>query len=101
MTDIPRIDQAPLDSLARLGKPTLVVRMIDLFLETAPGRRDTLRTAMADGNLKDVERTVHTLKSSAGQLGGVALRESCQAAEDSASGDASGLAGLVTRVEDE
>lgn len=62
-------DAEALGRLRRMGGPTLVKRMIGLFLESMP-RRVALAIASArNGDWGEVERAGHSLKSSAAYLG--------------------------------
>ena len=48
--------------------------MIDLFFEHAPGRVQGVRSGLDGGDLELAERSAHSLKSSAANLGAEALR---------------------------
>ncbi len=58
----------------QLGGPQLVVELIDLFLETVPERLEDARAGAGGGDLAAVARSMHALKSSAGNLGAAALQ---------------------------
>lgn len=101
MTD-PRFDDKPLAMLRRVGRESLARKMIDLFLVSAPGRVAAIGAAHAAGDLTVAERTAHSLKPSAGQLGAVALQSVCQEIEDaSAAGDVAAIGALLPRLADE
>jgi len=55
--------------LEELGGTAFVREMVGLFLDTTPQRLQAARDGLATGNLEAVERAVHSLKSSAGNLG--------------------------------
>jgi two-component system cell cycle response regulator DivK len=68
--DQPRsLDAAALQRLQRLGDDAFVCKMIEVFLDYAGRKIAEARAAQAAGNLNGVERAVHPLKSSAGNLG--------------------------------
>jgi len=58
-----------LAKLSRLGGACFVTEMIDLFLEHSPKRLDEALRGEAAGNLAAIENSMHSLKSSAGNLG--------------------------------
>jgi HPt (histidine-containing phosphotransfer) domain-containing protein len=72
---------AALDMLRRVGDGTLLVRMIDIFLKNTPERLDAARAGVEAGDRRAVELASHSLKSSAGQLGGIALQRASAAVE--------------------
>lgn len=53
----------------------LAKQMIAIFLENAPKRIESAQVASRIGDLETVERSVHSLKSSAGNIGAVSLQE--------------------------
>ena len=89
------IDSAALD-LIRSIQPeddSLVREIIGLYLENGPRLLDLLAHGYACGDLGEVHRASHTLKSSSGQVGAVLLAELCKEVENHARGgsyDASG-----------
>lgn len=77
------LDHAVLDRLKTMGAG-FPNKLIALFLEHTPRRLDT---ALAGGRAKDwkaVEDAAHSLKSSAGNLGAVRLRELADRLEEAA-----------------
>jgi HPt (histidine-containing phosphotransfer) domain-containing protein len=76
-----QFNPAALDMLRRVGDGSLLVRMIDIFLKNAPERLDSARAGVESGERRAVELASHSLKSSAGQLGGVALQHASAAVE--------------------
>jgi HPt (histidine-containing phosphotransfer) domain-containing protein len=67
------IDRAHLEQLgARFGAP-FVVQLIDLFISQGHERMSAAQQAAAAGDAKAVSAAAHALKSSAGNLGAVAL----------------------------
>jgi HPt (histidine-containing phosphotransfer) domain-containing protein len=79
-----------LDRLQRLGGTKLVRGMIDLFLKTGSGQVAAARNATQAGDLRALERAMHSLRSSAGNMGAEAVEdlatrlERLAAAQDSA-----------------
>ena len=71
------LEQAVLDKLKQIGGDKLVSELIGMFLELAPGKIAEVATGAQTGDMETVERAAHSLKSSAGNLGAVALQELC------------------------
>jgi HPt (histidine-containing phosphotransfer) domain-containing protein len=89
-----------LEALRIVGGPKLVRELIELFLKYAPERLSTARAGIQSGDLLAVQRALHSLKSSAGQLGLTAIQEGCSHGEASAAkGDASGTETALAQVE--
>ena len=76
------IDPQAQARLQEWGGPELLVQMIRLFLENAPERLEQVRKGIADGSLKDAERGVHSLKSSAANVGAARVSRLAAAMED-------------------
>jgi CheY-like chemotaxis protein/HPt (histidine-containing phosphotransfer) domain-containing protein len=84
VTKLGMIDQAVLEEMqASLGDgtPTIVVEIIDLFLEDLPLQVSALRRGGADGAATVVHRVAHTIKASAATIGALALAAECEALE--------------------
>ena len=71
----PAMDGAAVERLHRVGGQKLVDQMIAIFLRNAPQRIATARQGQADGDPEAVERAVHSLRSSAGNVGAMQLQE--------------------------
>ncbi len=93
---MPARDPAALTMLHRIGGPSLVTRMINLFLDHAPRRLADLRAALARADAPALSAAAHTLKSSASQLGATDLADLCQRIE---SADLAGAAALLPDLE--
>lgn len=94
------LDAAALERLRRLGGVTLIGRMIDLFLENSVLRMESARTGLAGGDLSAVARAVHSLKSSAANLGALHLHRLAEDIEIRAeAADAEGVAELFPELE--
>lgn len=81
MPDRVIVDERALARLDRIGDNEFVVEMIELFLENAPQRLEAARTAFDDGDVRTLHRAVHSLKSTAANLGARALQSTAEAAE--------------------
>lgn len=91
---------AALDMLRRLGKGQLLVRMIDIFLAKTPERIEAARTALRTDDMPALELAVHSMKSSAAQLGGAQLQRTAAAAEHAVpTGDRGALAVYLDAIE--
>ena len=66
---------AALQRLHRIGGATLVYQIVQLFLEHHPQRLATALDGGKSGDWKAVEAAVHSMKSSAGNLGLTGLQE--------------------------
>ena len=94
------IDPQAQTRLQEWGGPELLVQMIRLFLENAPERLEQVRKGIADGSLKDAERGVHSLKSSAANVGAARVSRLAAAMEDlAAGGDGAALARNLPNLE--
>lgn len=75
------LDSGAIARLDRIGGNDFVVEMIGLFLENAPQRLETARDAFAAGDVPTLHRAVHSLKSTAANLGAQSLQATAAAAE--------------------
>jgi CheY-like chemotaxis protein len=64
-----------LERLHSLGGTKLVRNVVQIFLTHVPARIETARQSLQSGDLKGVERAVHSVKSSAGNVGAETLGE--------------------------
>ncbi len=55
---------------------------VDIYLKESPQLTQSLKNAIRDKNIKQIEYTAHTLKSSSAALGMVAVQHLCQAIEN-------------------
>lgn len=100
-TDGP-LDGIALQRLLDLGGADLLTQMIAIFEKNSPQRLSTARAGIDAGDLKAVEQAVHSLKSSAGNVGAMALMELAQSVEDAAEKDRQdGLSNLLDHLETE
>jgi two-component system, sensor histidine kinase and response regulator len=102
MTDSDIIDPEAQARLQEWGGPKLLNQMIRLFLENAPNRLDQVRKGLADASVRDAERGVHSLKSSAANVGAMKVsRLAAQMEELATGGDLAAVAGLMANLEGE
>jgi HPt (histidine-containing phosphotransfer) domain-containing protein len=84
------LDESALNKVRQIGGDDLLGRLIDSFLKHAPARVVAARAGEQAGDLGEVERATHSLKSTAGNLGARRLQylaeriESLSAAQDPA-----------------
>lgn len=101
----PVLDPAVIESLRRLtppGEPEVLKQVLQLFLEDVPGRIERLRAAWQAGNAVEVQRSAHSLKGSAGNIGASNLRAVCRLLDEhGTSGNLSNLPGLVASLDAE
>lgn len=68
----PVLDPAPLEQLRALqrpGRPDLIARLIEMFRDDAPKKRDEIGRSLETEDAETLHRAAHTLKSSAANLG--------------------------------
>ncbi|MET0753565.1 MAG: response regulator [Pyrinomonadaceae bacterium] len=66
------VDASVLDgyrALQQPGKPDLVEKLINLFIEGADKNLSALRASMTNGNIEAIKREAHGIKGSAGNIG--------------------------------
>ena len=98
----PATDATALDRLRRFGGAALLGRMVDLFLVAAPERIAAAAAGTAAGDAERVERALHSLKSSSGQLGALRMQRLSEQGEDIArAGSLEGLTELVSALDEE
>ena len=69
------LDTTAIARLRKLGGDKFVGDMIDLFFQYVPERLAAARVAAQAGDLQAVEKAVHSLKSSAGQIGACRVQD--------------------------
>lgn len=62
-------DESSLDRFENLGGKSFVMKMIDLFLENGSQKMHEARTAYDNQDVITTQRSVHALRSSAGNFG--------------------------------
>lgn len=94
------LDHAALDRLDRIGGQEFVIEMIDLFLDHSPQRLAAARAAFAAGDYPTLYRSAHSLKSTAANLGALALQSVAERVEAlAAAEDSGGVAALVDELD--
>ena len=78
------IDESAIARLRRFGGAKLISAMVTAFLKDAPMRLATAGHHADAGDAAGVRRELHSLRSSAGQLGALAMQELCAEGEESA-----------------
>lgn len=96
------IDDAAIAFLRKCGGEVLVRRVVESFLDDAPGRISKAYDGLAAGDAATVGAAMHSLRSSAGQLGARRLMDVCAYGESIAgSAKESALAQVVREAEQE
>jgi HPt (histidine-containing phosphotransfer) domain-containing protein len=107
MTEDPRDpspagDASALERLHTWGGEALQRQLVDMFLSRAPEQVARARAAAESGDAEGVRQVAHSLKSSAAQMGAVAMRALCQEAERRAeAGESTSLVPLAQSLEAE
>jgi histidine phosphotransfer protein HptB len=97
-----RFDDQAIARLRRFGGDALLFEMIDLLAAGAPARMAVAGEAVANGDADTARGVLHSLKSSAGQMGAVAVQALCERAERvAAQGDLPGVAALLPALDAE
>ena len=100
--ELPATDPSALDRLKKFGGDKLLGEMIALFLATAPERIAAARAAGARKDVDGAERALHSLRSSAAQLGAMHLQCLSEQGEHRArAGSLDGLTQLADGLEQE
>lgn len=93
---LPATDPEALRRLERFGGQKLLHEMIALFLENAPARLLAASSATSSGDVIAAENALHSLKSSAAQLGALQLSRFCEQGESIArSGSLEGVSEVI------
>ena len=99
------LDPKVIESLRQLtppGEPDVLNEVLTIFLQEVPTRVERLRTFLAAGSIIEVQRSAHSLKGSAGNIGARSLYDICRQLDDKArSGDLPALAPLVDALASE
>lgn len=82
MPEIPEDAKPALDMLRSIGGDEMLAMMMQTFLQFTEERLSKLVEEASLGNVSEVASIAHSLKSSARQLGALALGEACAATED-------------------
>jgi HPt (histidine-containing phosphotransfer) domain-containing protein len=82
MNESENLDPAALQRLQRLGDDAFVCKMIDLFLDFVGKKIVEAQAAETVGNFSGVEKAVHAIKSSAGNVGAHRVQELARQIEE-------------------
>jgi HPt (histidine-containing phosphotransfer) domain-containing protein len=100
MSEPSNLDPAALQRLQRFGDSAFVCKMINLFLDYAGQKIAEARAEHTAGNLAAVERAVHPIKSSAGNVGARRIQElALQIEEHAREGKAEAVADELSELE--
>lgn len=95
------LDEAVFENLRRLGGDEFVGELFTLFLDTAPVKIEEAIAGHKRGDLEIIEWAVHSLRSSAGNIGALRLQELCGQIEIlAAEKDGESLAPLIGQLEE-
>ncbi|HVA56377.1 MAG: Hpt domain-containing protein [Gemmatimonadaceae bacterium] len=98
---VPTFDPDAIARIRKFGGDPLLHEMIDLLLAGAPPRLETVRAAIAQGDASTARGALHSLKSSSGQMGAVALQAVCERGERlAAEGDVAAVAAMLPDLSD-
>ncbi len=72
------VDSNVLESFIKLQNGELLIKeLVKIFLSDTPGKISIIKTALEKNDIKSIEYTAHSLKSSSGTLGAKRLSELC------------------------
>lgn len=63
------LDREIVEQIRELGGDKLLADLVDIYLEHTPGRLEALDTGLNVGDLEEVERAAHSIRSSSVSLG--------------------------------
>ena len=102
MYEVPEDAKPALEMLRGVGGDEMLAMMMQTFIQFADERLIKLAEESRDGRIAEVAGIAHSLKSSARQLGALALGEACAVTEAAAkAGDQAAAARGVADVERE
>jgi HPt (histidine-containing phosphotransfer) domain-containing protein len=81
MTTETKIDPAAIEQVLSLGGQSLLARLVAIFMDVGPTRLTAAKAALEGGDLKAVHRELHSIRSSAGNLGCIGVSSGCLAME--------------------
>ena len=102
MSQVPEDAKPALDLLRSVGGDEMVAMMMQTFIQFAEERMEKLVEEANSRRISEVSSIAHSLKSSARQLGALAMGEACAAAENAGrSGDTDGALNGVAAIQRE
>lgn len=69
------IDREAWEMLKSMTEPVFLSELIDIYLCDAPQLIEQIRTGLAEGNIENVRRAAHSLKSNSASFGATRLAE--------------------------
>ena len=101
MARVEHLDNSRLEKLKKIGGDQLVLRIIESFLEHAPKHIESAISGVQSGDYTSIEYAVHSLKSSAGNLGAITLQMLAEKIEQFAENkELAPIASLVKELEE-
>jgi len=101
----PVLDQGALDSIRSLQQPnapSILAKVIGLYLENSPDMIETLHRSLEQGDIAAISETAHSLKSSSANLGARRLAALCRELEQRGKeGAVDTITGLVEQISTE
>jgi HPt (histidine-containing phosphotransfer) domain-containing protein len=79
--ELPLVEVVAVERLKEWGGNDLARKMVELFLSSTPERMAQIREGISSQDPETAERGAHSLKSSAGNVGGVRLQRLAEKAE--------------------
>lgn len=99
------LDRNILDNIRALqqeGKPSLIDKIIGIYLQTTPKLFQELRQALDTSDLQAMRKAAYSLKSSSANLGAIKLSELCREVETlGKTGSTANAVALITNIEHE
>ena len=86
---------AGLEEMQDEGEPSLVVELIDLYLEESPRQLASMLGAAAGADAAAIRRAAHSLKGSSASLGALGVAALCEEIERESYGDSSRRVGAL------
>ena len=88
--------------MQRPGKPNVLGKIINLYLQNSPGLIETVRKSVEQGDGAALCEAAHSLKSSSANLGAVSMADVCRKLEDMGrEGRIDSAKALIGRIESE
>jgi HPt (histidine-containing phosphotransfer) domain-containing protein len=92
---IDRMALERISALQRDGQPSIVGKVVRMYLDSSSTLLETMRNAVASGDASVICSAAHTLKSASANLGALGLAELCKKMEAIGRSDAVNDAGLL------
>lgn len=100
MPDQPVLDNESLRMLQQLGENRFVHEMVSMFFGYADDKLSAAREALSAEDIDGVEKAIHPLKTSAGHVGALVMKQIAQQIERLArDGEKEAIPGLLSALE--